>query len=121
MSVYYLSSLDSSLFEPVRRCTVITTLAFDTGRSALVVDLDPAVVGQNFNVGEDLRRFILTSRFQGDDVAAIDHFPFFAYICLPKTGWQELETPLRAADVDIVGWGELYRTAEDASAHRFDP
>ncbi|MDR6610973.1 hypothetical protein [Leifsonia sp. 1010] len=120
MSVYYLSSLDSSLFEPVRRCTLITTLAFDTGRSALVVDLDPAVVGHNFNVGDDLSRFILTSRFQGDDVAAIDRFPFFAYICLPKNGWPELETPLRAADVDIVAWGELYRTADDASAHRFD-
>jgi len=120
MSVYYLSSLDSALFEPVRRCTVITALAFDTGRSGLLVDLDPAVVGQHFNVGEDLRRFILTSRFQGDDVAAIDRFPFFAYICLPKNGWPELETPLHAADVDIVGWVELYRTAEDASAHRFD-
>ena len=120
MSVYYLSSLDSSRFEQVRRCDVVRTASFETGKTALVVELHPPVIGQDLGFGEDLSRFVVTARFEGDDVSQIDSFPFFVYICLPRAGRPGLPEPLRAADLDVVAWGELYRTGEDAAAHTFD-
>jgi hypothetical protein len=31
----------------------------------------------------------------------------------------DLQSPIRSDDLEIIGWGELYRTREDAERHAF--
>ncbi len=117
---YFLSSLDSVRFEPVREFEVVRVVSFDTGKPALLGDLDPAVIGQDFGRGEDIRRVVLAARHEGVDIDRIEEFPCFVHIALPGAGMENLRTPIRSDDLQIIGWGELYRTAEDARAHKFD-
>ncbi len=116
---FFLSSLDSARFEPVREFEVVRVVSFDTGKPALVGDLAPAVIGQDFGRGEDIRRVVLTARHEGVQIDPIVEFPCFVHISLPDAGTEELRTPIRADDLRIIGWGELYRTAEDARTHDF--
>lgn len=120
MATYYLSSLDSYLFEPVRTCTVRKHLVFDTGKSALLVDIDPPVVGQSFGFGHDVSTVVLASRVEGREIDAIDKLPFFVHIAVSRHGWADLESPLRADDLITMAWGELYGSAEAARSHSFD-
>lgn len=117
--IYYLSSLDSTRFEPVRECRVETLLTFDTGKAAARARLSPGVVGQDFGQGADIETVILTSRHDGVSVDAITEFPCFVFICIPRPEGGVVESPVRADELEIIGWGELYRTAEDARLHAF--
>lgn len=116
----YLSSLESTRFEPVRECSITRFLAFDTGKAAAVADIDPAVIGQDFGLGTDISTVILTARHAGTSVDAIDAFPFFVFIAIPAKTGISLATPIRDDDLQIIGWGELYRSADDAANHAFD-
>ncbi|GGF56824.1 hypothetical protein GCM10011519_33430 [Marmoricola endophyticus] len=120
MATYYLSSLDSSLFAPVRTCRVRKHLVFDTGKSALLAHIDPPVVGQSFGFAHDVSTVVLASRVEGREIDAIEALPFFVHIATPRHGWTDLESPLRADDLVTMAWGELYPTAEAAAAHSFD-
>ena len=62
---FYLSSLESSRFEPVRRCRLVRRLQFDTGKPCAVVSLDPPAIGQDFGEPEDLCELIVTTRHEG--------------------------------------------------------
>lgn len=115
---FYLSSLESTRFEPVRECTVVKWLRFSSGKDCVLVRVRPSVVGQDFNRSEDLEEFVLAARFEGKSITSIDEYPCFVFICLPNMqgpGDGVLETD----DVQIVGWGELYRSGDDARRHVF--
>lgn len=117
----FLSSLESTRFEPVRECTITRFLEFDTGKAAAVADINPVVIGQDFGLGgRDISTVILAARHAETSVDAIDKFPFFVFIAIPAKADMSLSTPIRQDDLQIIGWGELYRSADDAANHRFD-
>jgi len=113
----YLSSLESSRFEPVRRCRLIRRLRFDTGKPCALVSLDPPVIGQDFGELEDLAELIVTARHEGASLFPIEEFPLFVHLGLLRAPGDP--DVISAADVEVIGWGELYRTADDAENHRF--
>lgn len=116
----YLSSLESARFEPVRECRILAPLTFDTGKLAVRVTLRPSIPGQDFNRVEDVETVVLAPRFEGASVAPIDEFPCFVFIAIPREGLEALSSPIRSDDLEIIGWGELYRSPEDASRHAFE-
>jgi len=116
---YYLSSLDSARFEPVRECTVRRHMPTESGKAALIVDLNPPVPGQDFDRAGDISTVVLAARFEGSTVAPIDEFPCFVHIAIPRANSPIGYDSLGSAELQVIGWGELYRTAEDARAHRF--
>lgn len=116
---YFLSSLESRRFEPVRSVSIARPLAFDTGKSAVLVRLDPPVVGQDFGRGDDVDEFVLAPRHAGVTLDPISEFPCFVFIALPVGEDGDVHSPLRAEDLQVIGWGEIYRTYEDARHHRF--
>jgi hypothetical protein len=118
--IYYLSSLDSARFEPVRECHLVRALTFDSGKSAVEARLEPGVVGQDFDRGSDIFTVILSARHEGASVDPVTEFPCFVFITIPRPGSGQLETPIRSDDLEIIGWGELYRTRSDAERHAFD-
>jgi hypothetical protein len=116
---FYLSSLESARFEPVRECRVETLLTFDTGKAAVRARLSLPVVGQDFGRGADIETVILAARHEGVSVDRITEFPCFVFIVIPRSDVGVVESPVRADELEIIGWGELYRTAEDARRHAF--
>jgi hypothetical protein len=116
----YLSSLESVRFEPVRECRIVELLTFDTGKVAVLATIKPGVAAQDFGTGEDISTVILTTRFEGASIIPIDKFPCFVFIAIPSAGRSMLSSPIRTDDLQIIGWGELYRSADDARHHKFD-
>jgi hypothetical protein len=116
----YLSSLESVRFESVRECELVDLLVFDTGKVAAVAGLKPGVPGQDFGVVEDIERVILSTRHEGVSIDEIDKFPCFVFIAIPGGGREMLSSLIRKDDLQIIGWGELYRSADDARNHKFD-
>jgi len=117
---YFLSSLESTTFAPVRSCVVKKHLRFDTGKEAILATIDPPAVGQLWGLRDDVETVVLASRHEGQALDPITSFPCFVHIATPRHGWTELATPIRADDLHHLAWGELYRTADDAEHHRFD-
>jgi len=117
--IYYLSSLDSTRFEPVRECRVQRSLSFDTGKAAVEARLSPTVIGQDFNRGSDIDTVVLSARHEGASVDPVTEFPCFVFITIPRYGQGMLQSPIHSDDLEIIGWGELYRTREDAERHAF--
>jgi hypothetical protein len=115
----YLSSLDSARFKPVRECRFERLLTFDTGKVAAVARLSPGVLGQDFNRASDIGTVVLSPRHEGVSLDPVSEFPCFVFIASPRDGYQPLVSPVRSDDLEIIGWGELYRTHEDAERHAF--
>lgn len=118
-ATYYLSSLDSSRFAPVRECRFERLLLFDSGKTAVVARVSPIVVGQDFNRVADIDTVILTARHEGRSIDPISEFPCFVFVAIPSRH-EILESPIRSDDLEVIGWGELYRTQKDAELHSFD-
>lgn len=116
--IYYLSSLDSARFEPVRECRFERLLKFDSGKSAVEAQLSPPVIGQDFNRASDIETVILTTRHEDPSIDPVSEFPCFVFITIPREH-DALQSPIRSDDLEIIGWGELYRTPEDAKLHNF--
>jgi len=117
-SVVYLSSLDSTRFLPVRRCRVVRHTRLETGRDVLLIEVSPAVVGQDFDRAADITELVVAARFEGSTVCPMTKFPLFVYIAVPPEAYDGV-APLRVDDLLVIAWGELYRTEEDAREHRF--
>lgn len=117
--VYYLSSLESTRFEPVRECRVERVLTFDSGKVAVEAHLSPSVIGQDFNRASDIETVILSARHEDASIDPVNEFPCFVFITIPGHEHEVLQSPIRSDDLEIIGWGELYRTRSDAERHVF--
>lgn len=117
--IYYLSSLESARFEPVRECRVERLLTFDSGKVAVEARLSPAVIGQDFNRSLDIDTVILSCRHEDASIDPVSDFPCFVFITIPHGEGYVLRSPIRSDDLEIIGWGELYKTRQDAERHSF--
>jgi hypothetical protein len=117
---YYLSSLDSARFSPTRECTVLRHLQFSTGKKCILVRLFPPVISQDYGVGVDLSEFILTNRYEGESLSPIKTFPcavFIARYLLADIGGRD---EISKDEIEVIAWGELYKSKNDADNHVFD-
>jgi hypothetical protein len=117
---YFLSSLESTKFSVTRECVFQKRLRLRTGKECVLVKVSPPVIGQEYGTGEDVDLFVITARHEGRGLSPIEEFPCFVFIARPLI--DDIETPdeIEKRDVEIVAWGELYRTKSDADQHVFD-
>lgn len=115
----YLSSLESRRFESVRECRFTRVLEFDNGKPCALVSLIPGVVSQDFNVPGGIDQFVIATRHNGASLSPVDRFPCFIHIAIPREGCDDGAEKISPDSVQVIAWGELYRTAEDAAQHKF--
>ncbi len=115
----YLSSLESERFELVRECQLLRFISIGADKPGALARLTPGVFGHDFGASEDLTEFVLTTRMEGADIRSIHEFPCFVFIALPRISWDSSSDRADPSDLEIIAWGELYRTASDAEEHRF--
>ena len=119
METYYLSSLDSVKFEPTRKCEFLSRLQLTTGKGCVLVRVTPPISLQDYNLTDDIDTLVLVSRHAGQDISAIQTFPFFVFIARPLLDSIQNREMISKDDLQILAWGELYRTRQDADDHRF--
>lgn len=117
---YYLNSLDSVRFAQVRECVVERHLAFENGKPALQVRIEPPIIGQEFNRSNNIDTLILAARHEGEPVSPIGKFPCFVHIAILQNVELDMGEYLNADELQVIAWGEIYRTYEDAENHIFD-
>jgi len=117
MPTYFLSSLESDVFSSVRTCEFKGKLTFSTGKEFARVIVDPPVPMGAFGLTVALDELVLSARHEGHDLFPIKEFPCFVFVARLLTN---AETNIEAKDVQILAWGEVYRTSEDAATHHFD-
>jgi hypothetical protein len=117
---YYLSSLESTTFEKTRKCSFLKTLQFDTGKDCVLAEIDPPVIGQQYGVVGDIKYVVLANRHEGYPLSPIREFPCFVFIARPLIDDIASRNGITKNDLQIIGWGELYRTQSDAENHVFD-
>lgn len=118
--IVYLSSLESTRFEPVRDCRLVKQLSFGTGKQCALMKINPPVVGQDFNERADIDTVLIANRHEGETLFPINEFPCFVFICRPLIKGIEGRETVAKDEVEIIGWGELYRSRSDALNHIFD-
>ena len=116
---YFLSSLESTIFEPTRECSFLKKLHFGTGKECVLVEINPPVIGQQFGVSEDIQYVILANRHEGEHLFPISEFPCFVYIARSVIDDIFSRFEIEKSDVVILAWGELYKTRSDADNHVF--
>lgn len=114
----FLTSLESRRFEPVRECRLVRRLRFDTGKDCALVRITPPVSGQDFDIGEDIETVIVSMRHEGTSLFPISEYPLFVFIGR-LIGRPPASKTIARDDVQVIGWGELYASEDDARAHRF--
>jgi hypothetical protein len=92
---------------------------FRSRKECALVQLSPGVIGREFGAVNDLELFIIAPRHEGWGLSPIREFPCFVFICRLLIDNVENKQEIDKNDVEIVGWGELYRTREDAQNHVF--
>ena len=118
--IYFLSSLDSEIFESTRKCIFLKMIRFDTGKECVLAEIDPPVIGQHFDVGEDIKYVFLSNRHEGGTLSTIQEFPCFVFIARPLADDVCERAIITKDDLQIMAWGELYRSKSDADDHVFD-
>ena len=117
--VLYLSSLESVRLAPVRECLVLRHLRFDTGKPCSLVRLMLGICGQEFGVASDIDLVVLSNRHEGETLSPIHEFPCFVFVARPLITDIQIREEITRNELEIVGWGELYRTRADAVNHVF--
>ncbi|WZH38264.1 MAG: hypothetical protein PIR02_06245 [Microbacterium enclense] len=109
---FFLSSLESARFSGLFRCDLASRVALSTGRHGLRVTVSPAARGQDLGFPQGLSELVLFNRFEGDDLWQLDDYPVFVSICIASDPGATLrEVP------EVIAWGEVYPSAEDARSH----
>jgi len=117
---YFLSSLESTKFSVTRECVFQRRLRFGTGKECVLVKVSPPVIGQEYAVCGDVELFVLAARHKGRGLSPIKEFPCFVFIARPLIDDIGAREEIAKEDVEVVAWGELYRTKADADQHVFD-
>jgi hypothetical protein len=120
METYYLSSMESVKFASTRECIFLKRLRFNTGKECVLVKLSPPVIGQDYGRSADIEEFVLTNRHEGEGLSPIKEFPCFVFITRPLIDDIGQRDEIAKDQVEVIAWGELYRTNRDADNHAFD-
>ena len=117
---YFLSSLESTSFAITRECYVVRRLIFKTGKECVLARVNPVVIGQPFGLGGlDIEQLVFMCRHKGGTLFPIREFPCFVYITRLLFDIPSDLDVIDTKDVEIIAWGEIYKTRHDAENHIF--
>jgi hypothetical protein len=86
------------------------------GDDYLLVEIDPPLIGQRFGRGaEDVNLLVLATRHAGQSLFPVSEWPLYVHVALARRDLTGAAT-VAEEDLQLIGWGEIYRTEEDAAA-----
>ena len=70
-------------------------------------------------IWSDIDLVVLSNRHKGETLSPIHEFPCFVFVARPLITDIQIREEITRNELEIVGWGELYRTRADAVNHVF--
>ena len=120
MEIYFLSSMESEMLSYVRKCSYIKKIKFDTGKDAVIAEIDNSVQWKTtdgkYHASD---KIILTARHENFEIFDIESYPTFVYVTVLKDRDYDFVEEVTKDDLIILGIGELYKTRENAENHIF--
>ena len=115
MEKYYLSSLDSYIFEEVRECVIRKKIVLNNGRQLLTATISPPVIIQNKDIG----KISLINRYEDESLFPILEFPCFVNVLVDmKSHFDNIDwRKAKASDFQFVAVCELYKSRESAEKY----
>ena len=101
-----------------RACWVKHRLKDQVRDDHLLIEVDPPVIGQKYCLGnEDITELIISARLQGFSLSPVSHWPCPVYISRILDETIEKTLVFIKDQIEIIGWGMIFRTLEEAIAH----
>lgn len=115
MEKYYLSSLDSYIFEEVRECIIRKKIVLNNGRQLLTTTINPPVIIQN----KDIDKISLINRYEDESLFPILEFPCFVNVLVDmKSHFDNIDwEKAKMYDFQFVAVCELYKSRENAERY----
>ena len=114
---FFLTSTEGYRLEEVRACWVDKRIASTERDDLLLVRVDPPLPSTE-SYGPLSDRAVIAARHRGHSLFPITEWPAFVHVARlvdPDAGLKELITP---EQYELMGWGELYATRQDAITKR---
>jgi len=113
---YFLSSSEGYGLESPRACYVQRALAGRANDVYVLVMIDPPLPGQKYDRGDDdIRELVLATRHQGQSIYPVSEWPLYVHVAIPIEDIDATRSEIATEDLQLVGWGEIYRTRDDAT------
>jgi hypothetical protein len=88
----------------------------------MLVRIEPPIMGQKYGLGAaNIDHLILSTHLAGKSLYPIDSWPCHVYVMRILNSRILQTLSLDKADVEMIGWGSLHRTIEEAAAAAFRP
>ena len=107
---------------PPRACWERARLRDVVRDDHMLIDIEPALDGQRFGLGStDITQLIISARHRGQTLYPVSEWPSFVYVARVLDNAVLESRAFTREQVDLVAWGTLFRTREEASelAKRF--
>jgi hypothetical protein len=84
----------------------------------MLVEIEPPLIGQNYGLGsKDITNLILSARHAGSSVFQVKEWPCHIYVARILDDTITKTLTFTRNQVEIIAWGMLFRTLDEATAH----
>jgi hypothetical protein len=112
---FYLSSAESDTLREPRKCWSIKRLRGEIRDDYLLIQIFPPIIGQPFGLGaKDIDLVIIAPRHKGISLFPITSYPVFVHVARPLIDDVESRDMIYNQESEVMFWGELYETEENA-------
>lgn len=111
---FYLTSSEGYKLEEIRSCFKARRLLGSHPDGYMLCDIAPPIIGQCFGLGaKDIERVVFASRHSGYSIFPVDEWPAYVHVARPLCDLNK-KFSLAETDVELIGWGELFKIHADA-------
>lgn len=117
---FYLVSGERSDPEIPTACWAAARLSDSFRDDYMLVSISPVIVGQKYGLGsQDIDQVILSTRLAGTTLYPIRQWPCHVYVMRLRNQLPLATRFIRKEDVEMISWGTLHPTKEEAQRTAF--
>jgi len=115
---FYLTTAgESEKLAVPRACWVKGRLKDHVRDDYMLIRIEPSLVGQGFGLGDkDILDLIISTRFEGVSLFPITEWPSHVYVARVLDEEIVKTLVIRKDQVELVAWGMLFKTFDEANA-----
>lgn len=112
---FYLTSSEGYGLEEIRSCFKVRRLFGSHPDGYMLCDIAPPIIGQRFGLGaKNIAQVAFASRHNGYSIFTVHEWPAHVHVSRPLSDLSK-KFAIAETDVDLIGWGELFKTRADAT------
>jgi hypothetical protein len=116
---FYLVSIEGYREGEPRSCKRIKRMRSDHRDDFLLIRVEPPLIGQSFGLGgEDIDTLAVATKHVGASLFPINEWPIYVYVLRLLIENPEEREQVHDNEFECIDWAALYRTEEEARAHR---